>query len=354
MPFSARYSPRQWSTFILIAAFWGFAFAMLSLRSAVMDSLPFDVLGPRRLATAAFGVLLCLGMVWILPRLRVRPLFRWILWAVVGAMAMAGLLALFALTMNRVVIPLPGLGPFNTGEFIQWVLIWLGYCLAWTGTHLALTYHWEMRDEQERAAAMTALAQEARIAALRYQINPHFLFNTLNSISALVTDQRTEEAETMLLNLSAFVRSTYMQEPRGTIALRDEIELQRLYLAIEQTRFSDRLRVVIDLPDALGPVTVPALILQPLVENALRHGVGRSEDLTTVSIRAERAGDILRLIVEDDGTGGDGAVPGTGVGLRNVRERIQAHFGEQGRFSAGPRAEGGFRVLIELPLEGCA
>ena len=134
---------------------------------------------------------------------------------------------------------------------------------------------------------MKELAQEARMAALRYQINPHFLFNTLNSISSLVLERRNAEAETMLLNLSTFLRATLAADPGGTIALREEIRLQQLYLAIEEVRFPDRMHVTVDIPCDLSALAVPALILQPLVENALRYAVEPSESMTTVSITAK-------------------------------------------------------------------
>ena len=204
---------------------------------------------------------------------------------------MAVILTTVTMMLNRVILPLPGFAPFNLVESAQWVLVWLGYFLAWTGTHLALTYHWDSQDYQRRAALLAEMTLEAQMAALRYQLNPHFLFNTLNSISSLVGDHRNVEAEAMLLNLATFVRSTLTAGPTGTIALSEEIELQRLYLAIEQARFGERLKVEIDLPDPLGGARVPALILQPLVENAIRHGVGRSEQSLTIRIAAaERDG----------------------------------------------------------------
>jgi LytS/YehU family sensor histidine kinase len=231
------------------------------------------------------------------------------------------------------------------------VLIWLGYCLAWTGTYLALTYHWEVQDQQARISEMAKLAQEAQIATLRYQVNPHFLFNTLNSISSLVLEHRNADAELMLLNLSAFVRSTFIQDPQTMIALREEIALQRLYLQIEEVRFSERLRVVIDIPGALLDVRLPALILQPLVENALRHGVERSEELTTLAIHAMRCGDELRITVDDDSAGAETDSAGSGLGLRNVGDRLRAHFGDRATLTAMPREQGGFRSEIRLPLE---
>jgi LytS/YehU family sensor histidine kinase len=258
------------------------------------------------------------------------------------------------MTLNRVILPVPGFGPFDLVEGAQWALVWLGYFLAWTGTHLALTYHWESQDHQRRASLLARTTREAQMAALRYQLNPHFLFNTLNSISALVGEERNADAETMLLNLATFVRSTLTDKPAGTIPLRDEIALQRLYLDIEQARFGERLKVEIDVPAHLAGAHVPALILQPLVENAIRHGVSRSEAQLTIRIAAADQGDRIEVSVEDDGTGEASRAPtgatGAGLGLRNVMARLRAHFEEHGSLAAAPLPAGGFRAVLVFPL----
>ena len=340
---------RRRSALILTAAFWIFAFGVLSLRSELTDDLPFTILGPRRLLIAAFGVMLCLAMVRLLDALRRRSFVQWIIWGTAGAFGMATALTTFSMMLNRVIAPLPGAAPINFVESAQWVMIWLGYCLAWTGTYLALSYHWDVEEQRMRMARMTALAKDAQIAALRYQINPHFLFNTLNSISSLVLERRYADAETMLLNLAAFVRTTIEGDPHRLIALREEIRLQRLYIDIERVRFSERLVVVIDVPDDVAETLVPALILQPLVENALRHGVAQAETLTTLAIRAVRAADAVHLSIEDDSAARGAPAAGGGLGLRNVRDRLHAHFGDGARLTVGRGAGGGYRSAIELP-----
>ncbi|QNQ08308.1 sensor histidine kinase [Sphingomonas alpina] len=343
-------SPRRRSALLLIAAFWIFTFGMLSIRAALVSDLPFNVIGPRRLVTAAFGTILCLVMVRLLDRLRTRSFVVWVVCGMAGAIAMAFALTSFATLMNRVIAPLPGIGPLSIADMAQWVLIWLGYCLAWTGTYLALIYHWQVQDQRQHMSRMTSLAQEAQIAALRYQVNPHFLFNTLNSISSLVLDHRNADAEVMLLNLSAFVRSTFDGDPQRLIPLHEEIELQRFYLGIEQVRFSERLRVIVDIPDAVADTLVPALILQPLVENALRHGVEQSEALTSIAIRAMQCGGNVQIVIEDDGVALASRTDGTGVGLRNVRDRLAVHFGDRATLATSVRPQGGFCSEIRLPI----
>jgi two-component system LytT family sensor kinase len=340
---------RRRSELILIAAFWAFAVLMLSIRALIIDALPLAVLGPRRLFAAAFGALLCLAMARILAALRSRSFPARVVCGVVGAFIMAVTLTSVTMMLNRVILPLPGAQPITLEESAQWVLVWLGYLLAWTGTHLALTYHWDGEEHRQRAALLAELTRDAQRAALRYQLNPHFLFNTLNTVSSLVMDRRNDEAERMLLNLAAFIRTTLTDGPAGTIALSEEIALQKLYLEIEKVRFEERLAVEIDVPAYLGEVQVPALILQPLVENAIRHGAAASEAPLRLRIAAEAVGGRVRIRVEDDGRGGTPESRGSGLGLRNVEARLNAHFGEQANLEAGPLAQGGYRASLSIP-----
>ncbi len=341
---------RRRATLVLIGLFWLFAFAMLSARAALVGDPAFLAMTPRRLLVAGLGALLCLAMTRIFARLGNRAFAERIRWGVAGALAMSVLITLFGMMLSRLALPVPGVAPLGLAETVQWIMVWTGYFLAWTGTHLALIYHWEAQDQQRRVSQMRDLAQEARIAALRYQVNPHFLFNTLNAISSLVLEQRNADAEAMLLNLSGFIRSALSTDRDGTIRLADEIELQRLYLSIEEARFADRMRVTFEIPYALDEAMVPPLILQPLVENAVRHGVDHSEQMTTIGITAIRRGERLQLIVEDDGRGLSTVQSGTGLGLRNVRERLKAHFGDRGILKAAPVRPFGYRAYVELPF----
>ena len=345
---SLRERSRRRAELVLILAFWTFAILMLSLRAMLIDIAPLSVLGPRRLFAAIVGTFLCLAAARLLRALRNRSFPERVVWGVMGAFVMAVILTTCTMLLNRVILPVPELGELDFAESAQWALVWLGYFLAWTGTHLALTYHWESQDHQRRAALLARTTREAQMAALRYQLSPHFLFNTLNSISSLVGEERNEDAETMLLNLATFIRSTLTDEPGGTISLREEIELQRLYLAIEQARFGERLKVEIELPLQLTGVRVPALILQPLVENAVHHGVARSEAPMTIRIAAADRGDRVSLVVEDDG-GPPPAGTGTGLGLANVRARLLAQFDGEGSLEAGQRPEGGYRAELLFP-----
>jgi len=231
---------------------------------------------------------------------------------------------------------------------------WYFFIVAWGVLWVALAYAERVRHAERQAAQYRAEAQAAELRALRYQINPHFLFNTLNSLSALVLAGRNADAEKMIVTLSTFFRSSLAGDPAADVPLADEFAMQRLYLAIEQVRFPDRLRIDIDLPASLAAVRVPGLILQPLVENAIKHGVARSRQPVKISIRARAAGERLEIVVEDDGVPTGIAASGTAVGLRNVCDRLTKRFGDRARCTSGPRERGGFRVTLSLPMRADA
>ena len=224
------------------------------------------------------------------------------------------------------------------------------FLIAWAALYLAISYAAETREAERRVAAFAQTAQEAEIRALRYQVNPHFLFNTLNSLSSLVMTGRNHEAEAMIMNLSTFYRTSLSGDPMDDVPLAEEVRLQRLYLDIEAVRFPERLKTVIDVPDELMKLCVPGLILQPLVENAIKYGVSRANRPVTISITARGERGKMVLTVADDGKGpGDAGEHGTGVGLANVRDRLQARFGGKAGIVTHAPKEGGFIVTVAMP-----
>jgi two-component system LytT family sensor kinase len=227
--------------------------------------------------------------------------------------------------------------------------------LAWSLLYLGARHHRALQAERERALRAEALAQRARLDALRYQLNPHFLFNALNAVSTLVIDQRGDEAARMLARLSDFLRAT-LDGAGDEVPLADELALVRGYLDIERVRFGDRLRTVVDADPATLGALVPVLLLQPLVENAVRHAVAPREEGGLVAVEARAAGDRLRLTVADDGPGLAAASPtsSSGIGLANTRERLAQLYGAAHRFALEAAPGGGVRVVIELPLRGAA
>ena len=234
----------------------------------------------------------------------------------------------------------------------NYMVTWYFFFAAWACFYIAMSSAAQLRTAERRAARFEREAQSAQLRALRYQINPHFLFNTLNSLSSLIMVRRSDEAERMLMNLSHFFRSTLAIDPTDDVTLAQEIAFQMLYLDIEQVRFPDRLRVVTDIPEPLGAAKVPALLLQPIIENAIKYGVARARTVVTLSIAARAEGDRLHLTVANSGDPQASSNPdhGTGVGLANVCERLTARFGEPANCRYGPMEEGGFRVEMSMPL----
>jgi two-component system, LytTR family, sensor kinase len=234
---------------------------------------------------------------------------------------------------------------------------WFFFFAAWSAFYMAMLAQAQTLGLQRRAAEAESAARAAQVRALRYQVNPHFLFNTLNSLSSLVMSKRPEEAEQMILKLSTFFRSSLSLDPTADVTLAQEIELQRLYLDIEKVRFPRRLKVEIDVPEELEAARVPGLILQPVVENAIKYGVAGARERVELRISAREAGPgRFRLEVTNSAGGPAGRKraeqsPGTGVGLTNVCQRMEARFGELAVCEHGPLPEGGYRVTLTLPLD---
>jgi LytS/YehU family sensor histidine kinase len=233
-------------------------------------------------------------------------------------------------------------------------LSWYFIFAAWAAVYVAMSQAKQLRAADRHAAMLAREAQEAQLRALRYQINPHFLFNTLNSLSSLILSQKTDVAERMLMNLSTFFRATLSADPTADVSLEEEIKLQRLYLDIEQIRFPDRLTVEVDVPDALQTARVPVLLLQPVVENAVKYGVARSRRHVTVRITAYEEAGRLHIKVKDDGeVPAEALEPGegsTGVGLRNVCDRLVARYGNRAGCLHGPDPDGGYTVHVYMPV----
>ncbi|WP_374388552.1 sensor histidine kinase [Sandaracinobacter sp.] len=230
-------------------------------------------------------------------------------------------------------------------------LEWYFFIASWAVMWVALSYAAKVRRVEREAAELRQAAQAAELRALRYQVNPHFLFNTLNSLSSLVMRARGEEAEQMILNLSTFFRASLTREASENVPLSEEVRLQLLYLDIEKVRFPERLIVKVAVPRGLEDALVPALILQPLVENAIKYGVSRSQRPVTVTIAADQVGDKLELWVRDDGEASPTAAEaGCGVGLANVEARLKAAYGGAADCVSGRPSAGGWLVRLTLPL----
>ena len=260
------------------------------------------------------------------------------------------------------VLTLPKMEDMGLRQYVRWAadgaVVWMFFFIGWTAFYLAMQAQAEALGAQRRLADAESAAQAAQVRALRYQVNPHFLFNTLNSLSSLVMTGRSDRAETMLLALSTFFRTSLSLDPSADVTLAEEIDLQRLYLDIEKARFPDRLQVEIEVAPGLDQARLPALILQPIVENALKYGVSKSRKAVVIRIEARHLGD-GRMVVDISNRlrhGGKDELPaatheGTGLGLTNVCQRLEARFGGRASCRFGPMNSGGFKVSLTMPVE---
>ncbi|MBL8548219.1 MAG: histidine kinase [Hyphomonadaceae bacterium] len=234
-------------------------------------------------------------------------------------------------------------------------LFQFGWALPlWGLTQALLGYHFETMAQARAVARAQSLAYDAQLRMLHYQINPHFLFNTLNAISTLVLEKRNDAAESMLLKLAGFLRYSLDRQPTALANLKAELEAQRKYLEIEQTRFEDKLKVHWNIEPGLDGAKLPSLILQPILENAIKYAITPSVDGGSIDVSARRDGDVLRIVVEDDGPGlpaGDALPRRRGVGLANIRERLELIYGQRAGLIARNREPHGCRVELYLPLE---
>jgi LytS/YehU family sensor histidine kinase len=235
-------------------------------------------------------------------------------------------------------------------RFIDYFMTFGWILAAWAGYYYALDLVAETREQARALTVAQAKARTAHVKMLRYQLNPHFLFNSLNAISALVLEGRNADAETMILSLSRFLRHTIDTDPSQLTRLGDEIRIQRLYLQIEAARFGDRLTIQCDMKPGLDDCLVPSLLLQPVVENAIKHGVASCAK-GWIRIASEAEGGRLRFIVEDNGPGPpEHARERGGLGLRNTRERLAAIYGDAASVELTRRPEGGAKAIFDIPL----
>jgi two-component system, LytTR family, sensor kinase len=239
-------------------------------------------------------------------------------------------------------------------EWLSWIFITLPFGVAVylcvVGIEHAIRYFVEVREREVQLARLSEQLAGARFAALQAQVNPHFLFNTLNTIAVLVRDDDRPGAVRIVEHLSEMLRRTLSRHRANQVSLGEELELVRQYVAIEQARFSDRLRPQFRVPDSLLAGLVPSFALQHLVENAIRHGIARDPDAGVLIVAARRERDVLEITVIDDGVGVDPSVPiPAGHGIHNTRERLRALYGENASLDIVRRAEGGTIATLRVP-----
>lgn len=295
-------------------------------------------------------------VLWSIPlTVLQRALWRRIpMWMLVVAMLAAGyvmsvlnnaVLQLLAIHWGRV----PSFSWFRTLAGLDGC--WLAY-IAFCAIHAIVAHAYELRTARERLHEAEALAREAELRALRYQINPHFLFNTLNAISALVTERRNDDATRMLSTLGDLLRTTLEGDHAHEVTLAEELSTTGLYLDIEKARLGERLIVDVRAgPDVLR-ARVPGLLIQPLAENAIRHGITRLRTPGRLDLRVAREDGNLRITLHNDGPvaeSNDTVRPGA-IGLANVRERLERLYGEAQQVAVVMLDDGGCQVDILLPF----
>ena len=240
-------------------------------------------------------------------------------------------------------------------EYLGAILLNFALLAAWAALYYGINYYILLEEQITQRERLESQASSAQLEMLRYQLNPHFLFNTLNSISTLVLLKQTERANAMLARLSSFLRYTLANESTAKVTLAQEVETLKLYLEIEKMRFEDRMRPHFKIAGETIGAKLPALLLQPLIENAIKYAVTPSEDGADIWLTASREGDAVRIEVADngnsDGCSDPSGSPSTGVGLANIRERLQQAYGNAHGFTSKKNEHGGFSVIIEIPYE---
>jgi signal transduction histidine kinase len=239
-------------------------------------------------------------------------------------------------------------------EYLGAILLDFALLTAWTALYFGINYFLLLENEIRQREKLQGQASTAQLAMLRYQLNPHFLFNTLNSISTLVLLKHTERANAMLARLSSFLRYTLANEPTAKVTLAQEVETLKLYLEIEKMRFEDRLRPHFRIESETIGARLPSLLLQPLIENAIKYAVTPAENGADIWITACREHEAVRIEVADNGNGEGAniaASPSTGVGLANIRDRLSQAYGGAHRFETRKNERGGFSVILEIPYE---
>lgn len=227
--------------------------------------------------------------------------------------------------------------------------------VCWTALYFGIKYARLLQREREQGLKVQSMAHEAQLKMLRYQLNPHFLFNTLNAVSTLILEKDNDLANKMITRLSSFLRYSLDNDPMQKVSLIQELEALKLYLDIEKVRFGERLQLVFDIEEDAETGLIPSMLLQPLVENSIKYAIAKRADGGTIRVAARVfAGDLL-LELSDNGPGLEGevdpAAKGTGVGLKNTRDRLVELYGDNQSFRLSKTEPTGLTANIRIPFE---
>ncbi len=346
------FSDKNRAFWLLQSGGWGAYFVLRAL-GGLANRMGLTFILPTIIVTAT-GFSLTLLMAAAYRRIIVmKPMFVWTLtpMIILSASALFSVLEVWA----HATFYEPGWRPQGV-EFFGAILLDLSVLGSWTGLYFGINYYLMLAAQSERMLKVAAQANAAQLAMLRYQINPHFLFNTLNSISTLVLLKQTERANAMLSRLSSFLRYSLVNEPTQMVSMAQEVEALKLYLDIERMRFEERLRFKVEVEPRAMDGRLPSLLLQPLVENAVKYAVTPQEEGAEIVLDARLAGERLVITVADSGPGLTDAPAkpnsSSGVGLANIRDRLAQAYGPDHRFELSPNQPHGLVVTIDIPFQG--
>jgi two-component system, LytTR family, sensor kinase len=287
-----------------------------------------------------------------------RPICRWLLRQSQSWIAFEAKAAAAALITSIPVAFAAGLILLRLDPPVPWhayvaMLMWSAFMyFTWCSLYFSIKQWQQSSQEKERLLRAESEVREARLLALRYQLNPHFLFNSLNAVSTLVLDGNAPAATRMLAQIGDLLRSSLNSEVKAEVALAQELDFTEGYLAIEQTRLGERLKFDLVIPIETRDALVPSMLLQPLVENAVRYGVAPLVEGGWIGIESAIRGDRLRIVIGNSGRRGEGEQNknGNGIGLGNTAERLETLYGANHRFSLEWPECGGCKVTVELPF----
>lgn len=349
-----------------LVIFWSSFIAMYTIRSWLLVSNNLLQNMVPRVLVALLGAGLSWGMYRALERLECRTITMRLLSILALSVPISIALAagdafIFGLLADgggRPCTPAStcvSLSPWRDG--VDNALNWIFLFSAWGMLHLSARATMERWAVENRAREEREVARIAELRALRYQLNPHFLFNCLNSLATLVRRTDTSDAEAMIGELGAFLRYGLAADPTTDVELGDEVDMQVRYLTLERRRFPERMAFDVAVAESVRCARVPSLILQPLVENAIRHGVAMTSAPTRLSLLASQSSPgTLTIVVENDAWAQNHTKSpvetstGFGIGLRNVSERLALRFGAAANCIAQVLPRGGFRVVLTMPL----
>jgi sensor histidine kinase YesM len=350
LTFDQMRSNRDALFWTLHAAGWG-AYAVSQWFGALLIEKPFEYQLVIGIAGVA-GFVLSLPMRYIYRGLLGKPL-RVVIVSVIATSYVTALALRVVINISYKWIAEPEWQITTMFEIFASALYTTYLLLCWSALYFGIKYYESLQRQREAALRSAALAQEAQLKMLRYQLNPHFLFNTLNAISTLILDNQNRTANHAVTRLSEFLRYTLDQDPMKKVTLRQEMEALDLYMNTERLRFGGRLKLEFAVEEPALDALVPSLLLQPLIENAVKYAISPREDGGMIRIEGRLRGAMLEVTVIDDGPGlrdGNALIEGRGVGLRNTRERLNVLYGEKHRFAV-LNSHPGVRIEIGLPLE---